>query len=52
MGMKNTKKACGNIDPEKILLSNFADTTYIHQHPYINDQPLKPTGMVSSVTLL
>lgn len=46
------KEACGNIDPENISLSNFADTTYIHLQPHINDQPLKPTGMVSSFTLL
>lgn len=46
------KRACGSIDPAKISLLNFVDTTYIHQHPHINDQALKPTGMVSSFILL
>lgn len=46
------KKAYGNIDPKKISLPNFTDKAYIHQHPHTNDQPLKPTGMVSSFTIL
>jgi len=52
LGMKNMKRACENTDLEKISLSNFAGTTCIHQHPHINDQPLKLTGTVSSFTLL
>lgn len=52
LGMKNMKKAYGNRDPKKISLPNFTDKAYIHQHPHTNDQPLKPTGMVSSFTIL
>lgn len=51
-GDEKSERACGNIDPENILLSNFADKTCIHQHPHMNDQPLKPTEVVSSFTLL
>lgn len=51
-GDEKYERACGNIDPEKILLSNFAYTTYIYQQPHINVQHLKPAGMVSSFTLL